>query len=342
MPQGSPRISVVMTAYNSGPYIKEAIESVLTQTFEHFEFLIVDDASQDNTAKIIQSFSDDRIVYLKNEKNLGQTKSLNIAIKGSRGKYVARMDADDICFPERFQMQYDFLEKHQDISIVGSWVKYINAEGKVFRNFKVPTDPLEIRSYLTGSGDLSFWCMLHPTIMMRKSVFDQEGLYAEEKGEAQGYPQDYELWSRLFMTYQFSNIPQYLLKYRILKGSDSRKFQQMSDRLEISEYKIKHVLPDREDKSVKRLARMLEFLPQASSEDGKNVLSLFDQYFGKCLETARADDFKERLKLFYVPQLFKTNKWLAVQTFFRAVGKYPLFIIEVKFYRKLFKSFLIK
>jgi glycosyltransferase involved in cell wall biosynthesis len=337
MPQGSPRISVIMTAYNSGPYIKEAIESVLTQSFENFEFLIVDDASEDNTAKIIHSFHDDRIVYLKNEKNLGQTKSLNMAIRGSRGKYIARMDADDICFPERFRTQYDFLEKHPDVSVLGSWVKYINAEGKIFRNFKTPTDPLEIRSYLTGSGDLSFWCMVHPSIMIRKSVFDQEGLYAEEKGEVQGYPQDYELWSRLFMTHRFGNVPQYLLKYRILKASDSRKFQQIADRLEISERKIKRVSPEWEAKSVNCLARMLEFLPQESTEDGRDVLQLFNQYFDRCLNS-NGESFKARMELFYVPQLLKTNKGLAFQSLFKIMGAHPAFIFDFKFYRKILKS----
>jgi glycosyltransferase involved in cell wall biosynthesis len=147
------RISVVMTAYNSERYIGPAIESILNQTFHDFEFIIVDDGSSDETDKIVRSYNDKRIVYTKNEKNLGQTKSLNIGIKLSRGKYIARMDADDISHSRRLQTQFDYLEKHNDVSILGSWAEYIDYNNKKIRNFKTPTDPLEIRAYLAGSGD---------------------------------------------------------------------------------------------------------------------------------------------------------------------------------------------
>ena len=115
-----PKITVLMANYNNQRYLKQSIESILNQTYKNFDFLIIDDHSSDDSIKIIKSYSDKRIKLIKNHKNLGLTRSLNIGLKNINTEYIARMDADDISFPRRLKNQYDFLEKNTDVGILGS------------------------------------------------------------------------------------------------------------------------------------------------------------------------------------------------------------------------------
>lgn len=115
-----PAISVLMPVYNSEKYLNEAIESILNQTFVDFEFIIINDASNDNSENIIESYQDSRIKYFKNEKNLGVAKTLNKGLKLAQGKYIARMDSDDISLPERLYKQFKFMEVYNDIDVCGS------------------------------------------------------------------------------------------------------------------------------------------------------------------------------------------------------------------------------
>ncbi|MDD4353774.1 MAG: glycosyltransferase family A protein, partial [Candidatus Nanoarchaeia archaeon] len=125
------RISVIMSAYNTERYIAEAIESILNQTFKDFEFIIIDDGSTDDSLKIIKRYvkKDRRIKLIHNKKNIGLTKSLNKGLKIAKGQYIARMDADDISLPQRFQIQYDFLEKNKDIFLIGTTAFLIDDKG---------------------------------------------------------------------------------------------------------------------------------------------------------------------------------------------------------------------
>ncbi|MCA9399253.1 MAG: glycosyltransferase family 2 protein, partial [Candidatus Omnitrophica bacterium] len=140
MNNNCPKISVVMTVYNAARYVRAAIDSILIQTFTEFEFIIVDNCSSDRTVEIIESYGDKRIILIKNNENVGQTKALNIGLQESMGNYIARMDADDVCVPERLQLQYDFLEEHPEIAVVGSSWIYINDEGRELRTYHTLTD----------------------------------------------------------------------------------------------------------------------------------------------------------------------------------------------------------
>ena len=130
----SPSISVVMPVFNNEQYLKESIESVLRQTYDNYEFIIINDGSTDSSKKIIEKFKqdDDRIILLT-QKNLGITKSLNRAIKYSNGDYIARMDADDICDPKRFELQIQHMKKNPNIDIVGSMVSLISKKGETIK-----------------------------------------------------------------------------------------------------------------------------------------------------------------------------------------------------------------
>lgn len=196
----NPQISVVMPAYNAKKYVAEAINSILNQTFTDFEFIIINDASTDSTKDIVESFKDPRIKLINNERNQGVAKSLNIAISAAKGKYIARMDADDISLPERFQTQFNFMEKNPDIDICGSWMKTFGDNQRIV---KAPEQHNEIKD------ELFFLCsMLHPTIIFKKNLTLQ---YSSDFPRAE----DYDLWSRTINKLKFANIPEVLLLYRI-------------------------------------------------------------------------------------------------------------------------------
>jgi glycosyltransferase involved in cell wall biosynthesis len=194
-----------MPAYNAEKYISEAIESVLNQTFTNWELIVVNDGSTDRTEEIILSFDDERICYVKNETNLKLIATLNKGINIASGKYVARMDADDICLPDRFKKQVAFLEKHSDYVLCGAWTHLIDENGKKTGRIKcIDSDNLlKINLFFTVP-------FIHPSVMVRTDIlkkykYNKQALHVE----------DFDLWLRLANTgLKMANIPEYLLKYR--------------------------------------------------------------------------------------------------------------------------------
>jgi hypothetical protein len=256
------------------------------------------------------------------------------------------MDADDISHGERLNVQFQFLEKNPQIGAVGSWCVDINANGKPIRWVRVPRDPVVIKAYLLASGNLTTWCLSHPTVMIRRTVLDDVGLYHEPNGEADGYPQDYELWGRVSRRYAIANIGRPLLKYRILSNSESRNFVDRSTRhcFDITMEKIKSFLPHLSGAELASLSNLLEYQPQISPQSGVSVLGLFDQYFDRAMQDAERrgalDLIKSRMKLYYLPQLFLTNKRLSVTNFFGIIARHPSLLRDGRFYRKCAKVFL--
>lgn len=203
-----PLVSVVMPAYNSEKYIAEAIESILNQTFKDFEFIIINDASTDKTLEIIKEYAkkDKRIIVINNEKNIKICKSLNRGIKISKGKYIARADADDISYPDRFQNQIEFMEKNDDVGVVGGYMQIFNGEtGKNISVRRYETEDKILRKNIFFYSPLS-----HPSVVFRKQVFDNIGLYNENYTDCE----DLEFWFRIGFKYKFANIPKILIKYR--------------------------------------------------------------------------------------------------------------------------------
>ena len=210
----TPVISVLMAIYNGERFAKEAIESILDQTFTDFELILIDDCSTDNTLQIMKQYDDPRIVIIENERNLGLAKSLNRGLDVARGKYIARMDADDISIPDRFSKQIDFLEKHFDIDVCGSWIKSIDINGNsiIFGESKFPLSSNMINCYLLFDNPIA-----HPTVMFRKRIFQKIDKFNPEFIVAQ----DYDLWTRTIEHFKISNIPEFLLNYRRHGGSIS-------------------------------------------------------------------------------------------------------------------------
>ncbi|MBW7675615.1 glycosyltransferase family 2 protein [Chryseobacterium chendengshani] len=198
-----PKISVVMPVYNGEKYLKEAIDSILNQTLIDFELLIINDGSSDHTESIVKSYMDDRIVYLKNEQNIGLIKTLNKGLDLARGEFIARMDQDDISLPERFEKQISVLEKNPEIGVCGTWFTLFreNQEDQIIKHPE-SNDSIKI-------GLLTSCLVGHPTVMIRKMAI---GDYRYDINYQAA--EDYELWTRLIKITGFHNIQESLLRYR--------------------------------------------------------------------------------------------------------------------------------
>lgn len=206
-----------MSVYNGEKYLHEAVDSILNQTFRDFEFIIIDDASTDSSLQIIENYkkNDERIKIFRKEKNKGVggfIENLNIGIKQTKGKFIARMDQDDIAELDRFQKQISYLEAHEDVFIVGSNLQTINEEGVFGEKLLTFYTDVELQKNMYKKISL-----YHPVILFRNN---QQVFYREKML----YCEDYDLYFRLITdNYKLANIDEYLLKYRIHNKSISRK-----------------------------------------------------------------------------------------------------------------------
>ena len=160
-----PKVTVLMSVYNGEKHLREAIDSILNQTFGDFEFLIINDGSTDRTADILQSYQDSRIKIIHNEKNIGLTKSLNKGLKLAKGEYLARMDADDISYPNRLEVQYEYMEKNPNVGIVGSWNDVIDDIGNTIGFWKCNYSSEEIYYILNFRN-----CLTHCSVLFKKEL----------------------------------------------------------------------------------------------------------------------------------------------------------------------------
>ena len=208
-------LSVIMSVYNEPiVWIQQAVVSILNQSFRDFEFIIVlDNPNGDEQISLLEHYQkiDSRIVLLYNAENIGLAASLNKAIKVSSGRYIARMDADDIAMPERFQKQLDYLNQHQDIQVCGTWAKrFGNLPRLSYKKFKFPVSPEQARIFSLFASPL-----VHPSVMVRAEVM-KEYLYNSELRKAQ----DYDLWCRLLCNdVNVASLPLYLIRYRVTAKS---------------------------------------------------------------------------------------------------------------------------
>ena len=201
----SPLVSVLMPVYNGEKYLKEAIDSILNQTYTNFEFIIINDGSTDNSEAIILSYGDSRIVYIKNPENYKLIQTLNIGFTLAKGRYIARMDADDISHPDRLQKQVQFLDINEDYGLVGSGVNLLHGANK--SQLLYHTDHASLKFAL------AFYCpFIHPSIMLRKEVIKDMDAVCDSNYV---HAEDYELWTRLSFITKMANLPEYLLDYRI-------------------------------------------------------------------------------------------------------------------------------
>lgn len=205
--KSNPKVSVIMSVYNGGKYLRGAIDSILNQTFKDFEFIIVNDGSTDNTEEILNTYSDKRLKIITQEK-MGLAKSLNKAIKISKGKYIARMDADDLSLPKRLELQVAFLDKHKNVGLIGTAFSYINGDGKILLTVSMPADNEIIQKRLLKEN-----CFVHGSVMIGREVLEKVGYYREEFKCSQ----DYDLFLRIAKHYKVGNLKEVLYKWRLHK-----------------------------------------------------------------------------------------------------------------------------
>jgi len=207
------KVSVVMSVYNAERYLEEAIESILNQTYQDFEFIIINDGSTDSSLDLINKYNDKRIRLIDQE-NKGLSKSLNTGISSAKGIYIARMDADDISFPQRIETQLEFLEKNADYVVIGSNAKIIDAEGNFLYSSNLPITWPSIKNFLPESP------LFHSSAMFRKSAWAKAGGYFEEVVH---HFEDKILWNRMTAYGKIRNIEEPLIAYRLVPSSISNK-----------------------------------------------------------------------------------------------------------------------
>ena len=332
----NPLISVVMPVYNGENYLSEAIDSILNQTYADFEFIILNDGSTDKTEDIILSYSDPRIVYVKNPENLQIVKTLNKGISLAKGKYIARMDADDISLPQRFSKQVGFMEANLDVGVCGAWIKTF---GEIESIWSMPTEHDEILVTLLFNS-----CIMHPTAFLRKSVLSKQNeIYDSQFNKAE----DYELWTRLILETRFANIPEVLLRYRLLDQLNNRTDYKLKQKLLANQIRIKYLSSlstSCTDEMLEIHNRMLSHHPDFNKKD---IVKLRDWFL--------------KLNLNVCDSLYVTNRLSAEKTLiaksyaiFSAVQKtlpkyfvykefsklagYRFFTFRLKFFIKIFLS----
>ncbi len=254
MPDLPTPISVVMPVYNSDGVVAEAVESILNQTFRDFEFIIVDDGSRDATPQILRRYaSRDNRIKLYTQENCGLIATLNRYCRIAVGKYIARMDADDISLPTRFEKQFRFLERNPEIGVLGTWIQDLDEKRAPIIEWPVPADPVVVRWFLLFGN-----CIAHPSVMMRRDLMERLGYYRPDAIHVE----DYDLWIRALEVTRLANLPEILVQYRMSAGSvsnqnlaiqkantDKRQRFRDGDMLELHHAFIKQFRPDRKQRA---------------------------------------------------------------------------------------------
>lgn len=220
----APTISILFPVYNTASFLKEAIDSMLEQTYSNFELIVLDDCSPDNSEEILDTYSDPRIVRYRGEKNQGLANVLNIGMDMARGKYIARMDSDDISLPNRLEIQVKYLEEHPDIDLCSCGMELFGAKNEIWIR---ESDPEKVK--ITA---LHHSPVLHASSMWRKESFDKVGLsFRQDMVPAE----DYDMWCRaLVLGLKLVNIPNILYLYRVHPG-------QATEAISISEQRSKEI-----------------------------------------------------------------------------------------------------
>jgi len=214
-------ISVILPTFNEGKYLSEALDSIINQTFSDFEIIVIDDGSVDNTQGILKNYlkKDRRIRVIRNESNLGIANSLNIGIMEAKNEWIARMDGDDISYPQRFEKQINYLSNHPEIDVLSTGIEGINETGGVLFRKTLP----EKHSLLCWETPFAL-AAFHGTVMMRTNKVRSVGGYSQE-----ALLEDVELWTRLIQIARFATIPDILYQYRRSRDELKQKIQKRKE-----------------------------------------------------------------------------------------------------------------
>lgn len=270
-----PKVSVIMPVYNAEKYIQEAINSILNQTFEDLEFIIINDGSIDHTEELVNKYEDPRIRFIQNKTNLGIAKTLNRGLDLANGEYIARMDSDDISMPERLAKQVDYLEHHPEICVLGTGIECF---GACWDKYIFSKESTQLKVDLLFNN-----CLAHPSVMMRSSILGKNGFYYDS---AFSKIEDYDLWCRIVEHYHLASIPEVLLKYRV---HPNQVTQTISQKKELQLRKLK--------------MRQMRQLNMSLTSEG------FEEYFLYCQGKLNAN-YDSIVKLYYFFREIKRNNYV--------------------------------
>lgn len=286
-------VSIIMPAYNTEEYIRQSIDSIINQTYQNFEFIIVDDGSTDNTSSIIMDYAkvDNRIIVVR-RKNRGIVQSLNDAIHLSRGEYIARMDSDDIANKERIEKQVKFMNTHPDVYLLGTNFELIYEEGMSEASRKRYAS-MHQRSRECIDKENVFLSIneaqkfIHPSVMYRKEVFEIVGLYKDF------YMEDIELYFRIAAKgLRIEKLEEDLLIYRAREDSKSWTDSREAATAQLMKIKIEYLI-----KNTTIQSHMNNYLIWGADISGISALELLNKYFPKCTCIAFIDPYKAGSKV---------------------------------------------
>lgn len=267
MSKHNPVISVVMSTYNEENYIETSLKSILNQTFQDFEIIIVDDASTDSTREIIKGLKDERIRLLCNDENQGLTKNLNKALQHVRGRYIARMDGDDIALPKRFEKQVRYMEQHPDTMLVSCHTKSFG-DSDLVAALPDKHEILRVRMLVRP-------VYAHPGFMMRRELIEAGCQYNEEYRTAQ----DYEFASRVSQNHKIGMVSEVLLLYRVHKKQISAKAskQQFNNADKIRKHQLERLGVELNEQEWKDYQLLVQEASAASLDDFRRVKIIIDK-----------------------------------------------------------------
>lgn len=255
----APLVSILMPVYKTAPYLRVAMDSMLCQTFKDFELIVLDDCSPDNAEEILDTYDDPRIVRYKGEKNAGLSNVLNVGMGMARGKYIARMDSDDISLSQRLQVQVDYLDKHPDVDLVSVGMQLFGArEATWIREQNVEKVKIEALFHSP---------VLHASSVWRKDSFEKHGLsFRQEMVPAE----DYDLWTRAMLKgLKLVNLPEVLYEYRIHEAQATVQTDKTAAKSrEVQMAYLQEALPSLSDKNRESFPKKLWPVFFANLRDG--------------------------------------------------------------------------
>jgi len=294
----TPIVTILMPVFNGEKYLPEAIESILNQTFTDFEFLIIDDFSTDNSINVIKKYKDKRIRLIINEQNMGQTITLNKGLKLACGKFIARMDQDDISHQSRLEKQVSFLLKNTDFALVGSFIQFINHKGDFVKNYNPPTNHDEIINSFVYRNPFA-----HSSLLFRKDLIMSLGAYSLQYK----YVQDFSLLIKITSHYKVANIPHTLTKIRLHQDQSTSSFisKKLNKWEQYSIHKELYSHPNISGKLKKILYNSIIFLKTdylwtkwQQEKNNTDLLNLFNEFI---------DHPTHFIKFFGIQFLYKIN-----------------------------------
>lgn len=290
------KISVVMAVYNASEFLKEAIDSILNQTLADWELIAVDDCSTDDSLNLLKSYSDPRIKIFENNHNSGPAITRNKALKLAAGDYIAIMDADDVSFSHRFEVQVCHLESHPDVAIVGAWVKAINNKGDFLFDIQTPVTSRDLKTRLLLES-----AMVHSSTMIRAEIIQKYNLFYDEYFT---YAQDFELFTRASQYVNLENIPEYLVKYRYSPSHISTKDYEKQSLygIQIIENQYKNIGLKITKEQIEILYSLLYKFRYLNNKERILILNLFFTLFLLCRQS---EDYSMNVLANYFKRLYR-------------------------------------